>query len=52
MNTKNLFQLSGIIFIVTSLIPILPSGSFWTTFASGIFWLNYAVMASYIKAKF
>ena len=52
MNTKNLFQLSGIIFIVTSLIPILPSGSFWTTFTSGIFWLNYAVMASYIKAKF
>ena len=52
INTKNLFQLSGIIFIVTSLIPILPSGSFWTTFASGIFWLNYAVMASYIKAKF
>ena len=52
INTKNLFQLSGIIFIVTSLIPILPSGSFWTTFTSGIFWLNYAVMASYIKAKF
>ncbi len=50
--TKNLFQLSGIIFIITSLIPILPSGSFWTTFSSGIFWLNYAVMVSYIKPKF
>ena len=49
--TKNLFQLSGIIFIVTSLIPILPSGSFWSTFPSSIFWLNYAIMMGYVKFK-
>ena len=37
LKTKNLYQLSGIIFIITSLIPIIPSGSFMSTFSSGIF---------------
>jgi hypothetical protein len=46
---KNVFQLSGIIFVLTSLIPMLPSGSFFTTFSSGIFWVNYALMIAYIK---
>ena len=42
----------GIIFIFTSLLPILPSGSFMSTFTSGIFWFNFALMAGYIKTKF
>lgn len=46
---KNLYQLSSIIFVITSLLPILPSGSFLSTFSSGIFWLNFAIMNSYIK---
>ena len=46
---KNLYQLSGIIFIITSLLPILPSGSFLSTFSSGIFWLNFAVMIGFCK---
>ena len=49
LKTKNLYQLSGIIFIITSLLPILPSGSFFTTYSSGIFWLNFAIMCGYIK---
>ncbi len=49
--TKNLYQLSSIIFVITSLIPILPSGSFWSTFPSSIFWLNFAIMTGYIKIK-
>ena len=52
LKTKNLYQLSGIIFIFTSILPILPSGSFMSTFTSGIFWFNFALMASYIKTKF
>ena len=47
--TKNLYQLSSIVFIITSVLPILPSGSFLSTFSSGIFWLNFAIMISYIK---
>ena len=52
LKTKNLYQLSGIIFIITSLIPIIPSGSFMSTFSSGIFWFNFALMASFIKTRF
>jgi O-antigen ligase len=47
--SKNLYQLSAIIFILTCLLPILPSGSFLSTYTSGIFWLNFAIMNSYIK---
>ena len=46
---KNLYQLSAIIFIITSLLPLLPSGSFLSTYVSGIFWINFAIMSAYIK---
>ena len=46
---RNIFQLSAIIFIFSSLLPLLPSGSFLSTFNSGIFWLNYAIMIGYIS---
>ena len=49
LKEKNLYQLSSIIFIATTLMPILPSGSFLSTFTSGIFWLNYAIMVSFIQ---
>jgi len=51
LESKNLYQLSAIIFIITSLLPLLPSGSFLSTYTSGIFWLNFAVMNGYIKNK-
>tara|TARA_Y100000591_G_C21820257_1_gene693229 strand:- start:739 stop:1992 length:1254 start_codon:yes stop_codon:yes gene_type:complete len=46
---KNIFQLSSIIFILTSLLPLLPSGSFLSTFNSGIFWINYIIMIGMCK---
>ena len=46
---KNNFQLSGILFVTLSIIPYLPSGSFFSTFPAGLFWINYAIMVSYIK---
>ncbi len=45
--TKNIFQLSGILFVCSSLIPLLPSGSFFSTYSSSIFWINYAIMIGY-----
>ena len=41
---KNLLNLGGTIFIVCSLLPFLPSGSFFTTFGAALFWLNFAIM--------
>jgi|TARA_B110000971_G_C19981902_1_gene487761 O-antigen ligase len=49
LKTRNLYQLSAIIFITTSLLPLLPSGSFLSTYTSSIFWINFAIMNSYIK---
>ena len=49
LKKKNSFQLSGILFVVASLIPIIPSGSFFSTFTSGLFWINYALMMGYVN---
>tara|TARA_B100000780_G_C21079575_1_gene434681 strand:- start:186 stop:1466 length:1281 start_codon:yes stop_codon:yes gene_type:complete len=46
---KNIFQLMSILYVATFLIPMLPSGSFFSTFYSGLFWINYGIMVSYIK---
>ena len=41
---KNIFQLSGILFVLVSLIPIIPTGSFFTTYGAALFWLNFGFM--------
>jgi len=51
LKNKNLLLLSSIIFIVVSLNPILPSGSFFTTYSSTIFWINYAIMITFSDYK-
>ena len=47
LKNKNLFQLSSILYILINLLPLIPSGSFFSTYSSGLFWLNYAIMISY-----
>ena len=42
--SKNLFQLSSLLFIVATLVPLLPSGSFFTTYTASIFWINYGLL--------
>ena len=39
---KELLRLCGLLFIIASLIPLLPSGSFFTTFGAALFWLNFS----------
>ena len=51
LKNKNVFQLSGILFVITSILPLLPSGSFLSTYNSSIFWINYAVMMGYISSN-
>jgi O-antigen ligase len=43
-NDLNHLQLSSKLFLIASLIPILPSGSFFSTFNATIFWVNYAFL--------
>ena len=49
LQNKNLYQLSGILYVMISLLPLLPTGSFFSTYSSSLFWLNYAIMVGYIQ---
>ncbi len=44
IKSKNLFQLSSLLFIIATIIPFLPSGSFFTTYTATIFWVNYSLL--------
>jgi len=46
---KNLYQLAGMLFIIANLIPVIPSGSFFTTYTATFFWLNFAFMINTSK---
>lgn len=45
--TRNMYQFSGTIIIILSILPVIPTGSFLATFTSSIFWINYAIMMGY-----
>lgn len=46
---KNLYHLNSFLFYIVFLIPLLPSGSFFSTFNASIFWLNFSLMNFYSK---
>ena len=41
---NNLFIKSSVIFIVVSFVPLIPSGSFFTTYGATIYWINYSLL--------
>lgn len=43
----NYVKLSCLLYIFVSFLPIIPSGSFFTSFGATIFWLNFALFRSY-----
>ena len=49
LTTKNRYQLASILFVIASILPLIPSGSFFTSYGATIFWINYAIMISYQK---
>ena len=44
LKTKNKLTLGCFIMLIVFLIPLLPTGSFFTTYGASIFWLNFALM--------
>ena len=42
---KCLYSLCGTLFIFTTFLPLIPSGSFFTTYAATIFWINYSLIS-------
>ena len=43
----NSHQLSSMLFITASILPLIPSGSFFTTYGATLFWINFSVMISF-----
>lgn len=41
INRNNIFALSSTLFLMATFLPILPSGSFFTSYSASIFWINY-----------
>ena len=46
---RNPYQLSNIIYLLSCLIPLIPSGSLFSTFFGGIFWFSFGLMISFNK---
>ena len=46
---RNVYQLSGLLFVSVSLIPLIPSGSFYSTYSAGLFWFAYALMMNFTQ---
>lgn len=47
IKNRNLYHLSGILFILVSFMPLIPSGSFFTTYGAAIFWLNFSIVEAF-----
>jgi O-antigen ligase len=48
---RNLILLSSALFITSTFLPFIPSGSFFTSFGATIFWLNLGILISNINKK-
>jgi O-antigen ligase len=42
--SRNSIQLGAFIYLIINLLPILPSGSFFSDFNATLFWLNFSIM--------
>ncbi len=47
---NDFYKFSGILFVFVSLLPFIPSGSFFTTYGATLFWLNFAILTKNNKS--
>ena len=47
--TKDIIHLTSILFVIVFFVPLLPSGSFFSTFNAAIFWINFSLIYAYLK---
>jgi O-antigen ligase len=43
---NNTLALSGTLFLIATIIPILPMGSFFSSYGASIFWINFGLLIS------
>ena len=51
LRKNDIFLIVSTIFCLIYINPLLPSGSFFTSYGATIFWTNYGVMISYLSSK-
>lgn len=49
---KNSIHLASILFIISQLLPIIPSGSFFTNWNATIFWFNFSILVFFNNKNF
>tara|TARA_Y100001958_G_C21100701_1_gene450775 strand:- start:455 stop:976 length:522 start_codon:yes stop_codon:yes gene_type:complete len=42
--TKDKLSLCGILFLLATFLPLIPTGSFFTTYGAMLFWLNFSLI--------
>lgn len=47
LKNKNSIHLASILFVLVQFAPIIPSGSFFTSWGSTIFWFNFSILIFY-----
>ena len=47
--TGDTIHLSSILFVVAFFIPLLPSGSFFSTFNASVFWINFSLVHAFLS---
>jgi O-antigen ligase len=47
LKNKNSIHLASILFITAQFLPLIPSGSFFTSWGATIFWLNFSILIFY-----
>ena len=45
LKTKNKLNLGSLVMVFVILFPLIPTGSFFTTYGASIFWLNFSLMS-------
>jgi O-antigen ligase len=49
LKSYNPYLLGSILFLFTSFIPIIPSGSFFTTYSATFFWISYGIILKFVS---
>lgn len=47
LSNQNSIHLASILFVFVQFLPIIPSGSFYTSWGGTIFWLNFSILIFY-----
>jgi O-antigen ligase len=47
LKNKNSIHLASILFITAQFLPLIPSGSFFTSWGATIFWMNFSILIFY-----